>query len=92
MTVDERAQARGAGGEDAAEVRLTYASPTMGPVELHLALAGEQLLVAVRARAGEPVARAEAAAAELREAIGAATGRAVQVRVTARHDPLDVYA
>jgi hypothetical protein len=92
VTVDERAEGGGPGGEDAAEIRLTYASPTLGPVELHLSLAGEQVLVGVRARAGEPVARAEAAAAELREAVAAATGRTAQVRVSARRDPLDVYA
>ncbi len=93
ITVDER-DAGGTGGDrEQHELRVTYASATLGRLELHLALAGtDALRVNVRARAGEPFELAERHAAELAEAIGALTGRPAQVTVSPRHDPLDVYA
>lgn len=84
---------RGAGDADQQEVRLTYTSTRLGAVDLHLALAGGELLrVNVRAAAGAPFALAEGHAGELQEAISAATGKPAQVLVSPRHDPLDVYA
>jgi len=94
ITVDERDE-RSSGGRDADqhEVRLTYASARLGAIELHLALAGgEALRINVRARVGGPFELAERHAAELQDAIKAATGKATQVLVSPRHDPLDVYA
>jgi hypothetical protein len=92
IVVDERDAARGESREHH-EVRLTYASATLGPLELHLALAGpEAVRVNVRARVGEPFELAERHAGELAEAIGAATGKPAQVSVSPRRDPLDVYA
>lgn len=92
IDVDER-DAAGGGPREHHEVRLTYASATLGRLDLHLALAGpEAVRVNVRARAGAPFELAERHAAALAEAIGAATGKPAQVSVTARHDPLDVYA
>lgn len=83
---------RGA-GDERHEVRVTYASATLGRLELHLAMGGEEALrVNVRARAGAPFELAQAHAAELAAAIGAAAGRPAQVIVSPRHDPLDVYA
>lgn len=82
------------GGRDREQhdVRLTYASARLGTLDLHLALAGDALRVEVRARAGAPYELAERNAAELEQALAAATGRPAQVRVSPRHDPLDVYA
>jgi hypothetical protein len=83
------------GGRDADqhEVRLTYASARLGALELHVALAGgEALRINVRARVGVPFELAQRHAAELQDAVGAATGKATQVLVSPRHDPLDVYA
>jgi hypothetical protein len=92
IDVDERDGA-GGGPREHHELRVTYASATLGRLELHLALAGgEALRVNVRARAGEPFELAERNAAELAAAIGAATGMPAQVTVSPRHDPLDVYA
>jgi hypothetical protein len=92
ISVDERDGGGGAEREHH-EVRLTYASATLGALELHLALAGpEAVRVNVRARAGEPFELAERHAAELAEAIGAATGKPAQVSVSPRHDPFDAYA
>jgi hypothetical protein len=93
ITVDERDAAGGVAPREHHEVRLTYASAALGPLELHLALAGpEAVRVNVRARAGAPFELAERNATKLAEAIGAATGKPAQVSVSPRHDPLDVYA
>jgi hypothetical protein len=92
IDVDER-DAGGRGERDQHELRLTYASAALGRLELHLVLAGgDALRVNVRAAAGAPFELAQAAASELADAIGAATGRPAQVHVSPRHDPLDVYA
>jgi hypothetical protein len=93
IVVDERDAAGGGSPREHHEVRLTYASTALGPLELHLALAGpEAVRVNVRARAGASFELAERHATELAEAIGAATGKPAQVSVSPRHDPLDVYA
>ncbi len=93
VLVDERDGAGAGAPREQHELRLTYASATLGRLELHLALAGgEALRVNVRARAGESFERAERHAGELAQALGAATGKPAQVTVSPRHDPLDVYA
>lgn len=90
--VDERDTA-GAGPRERHELRVTYTSASLGRLELHLALAaGEAVRVHVRARAGVPFELAERHASELAQRIGSATGKPAQVTVSARHDPLDVYA
>jgi hypothetical protein len=92
IAVDER-DGGGRGPREHHELRLTFASASLGRLEMHLAVAGsEALRVHVRAAAGEAFEVAEAGAAELAAAIGAATGRPAQVSVSPRHDPLDVYA
>jgi len=93
ITVDERDAGGGSAAREHHEVRLTYASTALGPLELHLALAGcEAVRVNVRARAGTPFELAERHANELAEAIGAVTGKPAQVTVSPRHDPFDAYA
>jgi hypothetical protein len=95
ITVTERDADGTSHGRDAEqqEVRLTYTSARLGAIDLHLALAGEEgLRVGVRARAGAPFELAERHATELRDAVVAATGKAAQVIVSARHDPFDEYA
>jgi hypothetical protein len=94
ITVDERDEdSAGGRDDDQHELRLTYASARLGAIELHLALAGgEALRINVRARVGGPFELAERHAVELQDAIRAATGKATQVLVSPRHDPLDVYA
>jgi len=92
ITVEER-DAAGRGADEHHEVRLMYASAALGRLDLHVALAGaEAVRVNVRAATGVPFELAERHAAELADAIGAAVGRPAQVSVTARHDPLDIYA
>jgi hypothetical protein len=92
ISADER-EAGGGAARERHEVRLTYASAALGPLELHLALAGpDAVRVYVRARAGAPFELAERHAAELADAVRTATGKPAQVSVSPRHDPLDVYA
>jgi hypothetical protein len=95
VAVEERDGGRsgGDGSREHHELRVTYASASLGRLELHLALTGDEALrVNVRARAGAPFELAERHATELADAIGAATGKPAQVTVSPRHDPLDVYA
>lgn len=86
---------REGGGERAAgggEVSITYRSPALGAIDFRLALEGGAITAQVRAREGVPFELAQAQASQLREALNQATGKAVQVSVSPRHDPLDVYA
>ncbi len=95
FTVAERDEREGGEGRDGErhEVRVTFRSARLGPIDLKLALAGDQgLRVDVLARAGEPLELAERHAAALQAAIASATGRPAQVFVNPRRDPLDVYA
>ncbi len=93
IVVDERDGAGRDAPREHHEVRLTYASATLGPLELQLTLAGaDAVRVHVRARAGASFELADAGAAALAEAVGAATGGSAQVTVSPRYDPLDVYA
>jgi flagellar hook-length control protein FliK len=78
-------------GEQAA-VAITYRSPALGAIDFRLALEGGAVTAQVRAREGAPYEVAQAQAAELREALNQATGKPVQLTVSPRHDPLDVYA
>ncbi|MGH2897565.1 MAG: hypothetical protein ACRDMZ_02750 [Solirubrobacteraceae bacterium] len=83
---------RGLDGERQ-EVRLTFSSVRLGAIDLHLELAGEEALrINVRARAGGPFELAERHASELVQAVAGATGKAVQVLVSPRHEPFDAYA
>jgi hypothetical protein len=95
ITVEERDKdgSRGGRDDDQHEVRLTYASARLGALDLHVALAGgEAVRINVRARMGGPFELAERHAIELQDAVRAATGKATQVLVSPRQDPLDVYA
>lgn len=96
FAVSERDESDGqrARDDERHEVRLTYASARLGTLDLHLALSagGELLRIDVRASAGAPLALAERHAAELQQAVAAATGTPAQVLVSPRRDPLDVYA
>jgi hypothetical protein len=84
--------ARGGGGEQH-EVRLTFASARLGDLDLHVVLAGDEVLrVNVRARAGAAFELAERHAAELQTAVATASGKPAQVLVSARHDPFETYA
>jgi hypothetical protein len=61
-------------------------------MDFRLAIEGGSLVVGVKAAQGVPHDLARAGMEELREALAHATGRAVQVAVSPRHDPFDAYA
>jgi hypothetical protein len=91
LEVNEREGEGRRSGEQAA-VAITYRSPALGAIDFRLALEGGAVTAHVRAREGAPFELAQAQAAALREALNQATGKAVQLTLTPRHDPLDVYA
>jgi hypothetical protein len=80
-------------GEDFEEgsVALTYESASLGPISFQLGLGRGTVTATVRVRDGEPLLVAERAAEELRSALARSTGRAAQVHVSVRRDPVDVY-
>jgi hypothetical protein len=79
-----------AGGRS--QVAITYRSPALGAIDFQLALEGGGVSAQVRAREGAPFELAQAQASQLREALNQALGKPVQLTVSPRHDPLDVYA
>ncbi len=91
IEVNEREGEGRRSGEQAA-VAITYRSPALGAIDFRLALEGGAVTAQVRAREGAPYELAQTQAAQLREALNQATGKAVQLTVSPRHDPLDVYA
>jgi flagellar hook-length control protein FliK len=91
LEVNER-EAEGRRGGEQAAVAITYRSPALGAIDFRLALEGGAVTAQVRAREGAPYELAQTQAAELREALNQATGKPVQLVVSPRHDPLDVYA
>lgn len=91
---EEERRGRSAGaGPGRHTLALAYDAPALGTVDLRFDLDAQSLRVSAVLGAGEPVGSAQARAGELRDALGAALGgRAVTVEISARHEPLDVYA
>jgi len=75
-----------------ASISISYDSPALGAVGLVLSLAPGAVSVRAELRAGEAFELGADAADELRERLVAATGRAAEVTVVPRHDPVDFYA
>ena len=82
---------RGADGEPADVVSLTFNSPALGRLDLRLELRGEQLLAEVTTPAGRPHQVASGDAERLRANLEA-IGLEATVKVLPRHTPLDLYA
>lgn len=89
--VDER-EGEGRRSEEQAAAAITYRSPALGAIHFRLGLAGGALTAQVRAKEGAPYELARTQAEELRDALHRASGKPVQLTVSPRHDPLDVYA
>ena len=85
------ARRRGADGEPADVVALTFTSPTLGKLDLRLELRGERLLAEVTTPAGRPHVVATGASERLRANLEA-VGLEATVKVRPRHTPLDLYA
>ena len=91
LEVNER-EGEGRRSGEQAPVAITYRSPALGAIDFRLALEGGAVTAQVRAREGTPFELARAQAEELRDAVHRASGKPVQLTVSSRHDPLDVYA
>ncbi|HEY1597287.1 MAG TPA: hypothetical protein VGF74_17950 [Thermoleophilaceae bacterium] len=91
LHVDER-EAEGRRGGEQAAVAISYRSPQLGAIDFRLALQGGNLTAHVKAAHGVPHELAAGQAEELRDALNRATGKAIQLTVSPRHDPFDAYA
>jgi hypothetical protein len=75
-----------------ASISIGYASPALGSIGFVLSLAPGAVKVHAELAAGEPFELASDAADDLRSRLAEATGRAAEVTVTPRREPLDLYA
>jgi len=71
---------------------LRYDAPALGAIDLRFELDARSLRLNLALRPGGPLDLAQAAADELRCALASSLNRTVEVTVSPRHDPLDVYA
>jgi hypothetical protein len=91
LTVEER-EASGKDSPENASITISYAAPALGLVGFKLALAPGAVSVQAELAAGQPFELASEAADSLRDRLAEATGRAAQVSVVPRREPLDLYA
>jgi hypothetical protein len=82
----------GASGEESATVALAFDSAVLGRLDLRVDLARGTVSANVAAPPGAAFELATEAAGRLQDALRERTGRAAQVRVTSRRDPVDTYA
>jgi hypothetical protein len=75
-----------------ASISIAYESPALGAVGFLLQLVPGGVKVQAELPAGRPFELADGAAEELRSRLAAATGRAAEVTVVPRRQPLDLYA
>jgi hypothetical protein len=75
-----------------ASISISYDSPALGAVGFNLSLAPGTVVVHAELAAGTPFELASDSADELEARLAEATGRAAQVTVTPRREPLDLYA
>jgi hypothetical protein len=82
----------GASGEESATVALAFDSAVLGRLDLRVDLARGTVSASIAAPPGPAFELATEAAGRLQDALRERTGRAAQVRVTSRRDPVDTYA
>ena len=95
VQVTERDTGGSSGGGAAADrhaLALVYNAPVLGPVDLRFELDRQSLRLSAMFAAGESVQRAEVASGALRDALSEALERPVNVEISARREPLDLYA
>jgi hypothetical protein len=93
MEDEEGSQERSGGRRPGARtLSLQLEMPRLGTLELRFELDPAALRAAVAVAPGEPLTRAREHAPALREALTEAAGRPVAVSVTARREPLEIYA
>lgn len=84
--------AASAGRPDTHVLSLQYETPALGAVDLRFVLGAGSLQLAVTLPAGRPAELARAEADQLRQALGDQLNRAVELVISPRREPLDVYA
>jgi hypothetical protein len=77
---------------DHASISITYESPALGAMGFTLSLAPGSVSAHAEVSAGEPFDLASDASDELKARLSEATGRAAEVTVVPRRQPLDLYA
>jgi hypothetical protein len=92
VTVEEREDDAQDDDPEHASISIGYESPALGQVGFVLSLAPGAVVVRAELPPGEPFELASDAADELRSRLSAATGRAAEVTVVPRREPLDLYA
>lgn len=95
VTEEDTSEGSGSGSRGSAgsqTLSLRYDAPALGAVDLRFDLDPGSLRVSVSVAPGTPLSLAQARAEALRDALTAGVGRPATVTVTARHEPLDVYA
>ena len=93
VMVEEEAPERGGGGGGGRRsVTVRFDSPALGRLDFVLDLEASSVSGTVHATAGDPAARARAAAPELQSGLTTATGRPATVTVREREETLDVRA
>jgi hypothetical protein len=79
------------GDPEHASIAISYESPALGAVGFLLQLVPGGVRVQAEVPAGRTYELADGAASELRSRLSAATGRAAEVTVVPRRQPLDLY-
>jgi hypothetical protein len=93
--LEDRGEERDAGGGDGRDghaLGLLLDLPGLGPLELRFGLDAASVRASIATDPGPALARAQAQAGELREALARVCERAATVTVSARRQPLDLYA
>jgi hypothetical protein len=89
---EPRGRAAGTTERETHTLSLRYEAPALGAVDLNFILDHGSLRLAVTLPAGQALELATQSADELRQALGEQLHRTVEVSVSGRREPLDVYA
>jgi hypothetical protein len=92
LTVEEDGGEADPDDPEHASISISYDSPALGAVGFSLSLAPGSVVVHAELAAGRPFELASESADELQARLAEATGRAAQVTVAPRREPLDLYA
>jgi len=92
IAVDEEEQDADPDDPEHASISISYSSPALGVVGLNLSLAPGTVAVRAELAAGAAFELASESADELKARLAEATGRAAEVNVVPRREPLDLYA
>jgi hypothetical protein len=92
IAVDEEEDDADRDDPEHASISISYSSPALGVVGLNLSLAPGTVAARAELAAGLAFELASESADELKDRLAETTGRAAQVTVVPRREPLDLYA